>query len=303
MFASLDAVLAPIACNQILQLKSVFVKFGQYIGSRADLIPPVWNATLAKLQDDMPADPPGYVQRTVERAFGEELWDIFEDFNFKPLASASVAQVHEARLRLSDGSTCKVAVKVQHHGIARIMMSDFSAFSRIIRFIAWLNPDFEVAQVFLRAWKSEMLKELDFRIEADNILTVRKNLRSVGLVRDDDDDYTDDAYTGSKIVVPRVIKQFVERECFLMSFVPGFKITDKDQLELYGVDNRALCTRIVQAYAIQLYLDGVFNADPHPGNLFVTVDKSGEVRPVLLDFGMVSARMCINICGECRILS
>lgn len=251
----------------------------------------------------MPADPPRYVQQTVEAAFGENLWDIFEEFSFKPLASASVAQVHEAKLKLSDGATCRVAVKVQHYGIAAIMMSDFVAFSRIIDFIAWLNPDYEVAQVFLRAWKTEMLKELDFRIEADNIFTVRENLRRVGFVCDDDENYLDDTYGGSKIIVPRVIKQFVEKQCFLMSFVDGFKITDIEQLELYGVDKKALCTRIVQAYAVQLYVDGVFNADPHPGNLFVTVDKSGEVRPVLLDFGMVVRLKDAERLGYCQLLS
>jgi len=248
----------------------------------------------------MPADSPEYVERTIKEAFGSDLDAIFESFDLEPMASASVAQVHRGVIRAGMcpvarpggestflESELEVAVKVQHEGIEPMMRSDIVAFRRIMLFIAYLNPNFAVAVQLLDAWETEMLKELDFSVEALNLVKVRSNLREAGLLQDDDHDYADLTCRGTQVLVPKPIHAFVNKRAFCMTFVHGFKITDTEQLDLFAVDRCALVKRVVQAYSNQLYVDGFFNADPHAGNLMVSISDDGTARPVLLDFGMV----------------
>ncbi|GBG26407.1 Lateral signaling target protein 2-like [Hondaea fermentalgiana] len=307
IFQSLDLIMAPFACNEILALRSVFVKFGQYIGSRADIIPPRWATVLAKLQDDLPADRFKYVERCIEQEFGHKIEKLFESFEPEPMASASIAQVHRAVLRPNVIPTIstplEVAVKVQHEGIEAIMLSDVVAFRRIIRLIAWLNPRFAIAKTLLRAWETEMVKELDFNVESSNLATVRRNLRQVGLIADADDDYLDAACRGSHVLVPRPVRGLVGRRAFCMTFIQGFKITDLEQLALFGVDRAALVRRVVQSYGCMIFVDGFTSADPHPGNLMVSVSDDGMARPVLLDFGMVVTLEDPTRVGYCRLVN
>lgn len=279
----LDQFLAPYACEQVLQLKSVFVKFGQYIGSRADMVPETWRSVLAKLQDDMPCDRAGHVQAAMDALRRRAVAAGREDLMLKqvdpvPLASASIAQCHVGTLE----NNSKVILKIQHEGVGAVMRTDMVALKRIMRVLVWLNPTmFDPISGVLEAWEQEMVKELDFRIECGNLLTVAKNLHHGGLDR-------------SKVIVPVPVVELVEQCYFVMEFCPGFKITDVQQLEKSGVDKTALFKRIMHAFAMQLFVDGQFNADPHPGNLFVQIkhdvlDEKGlpTAVPVLLDFGMV----------------
>jgi len=318
IYEQLDLVMAPFACSQILALRSVFVKFGQYIGSRADIIPPLWGKVLAKLQDDMPADRLQHVEACIKSEFGHLVDEIFESFDYIPMASASIAQVHRAVIKPNTCSTgrldaegnpvflqteLEVAVKVQHEGIEEIMKSDVVAFRRIIHFIAWLNPRFEVAKTLLRAWEKEMLKELDFTIEADNLLRVRRNMRKAGLLVDDDHDYADKTCVGSQVLVPKPIHAFIRKRAFCMTFLHGFKITDTEQLALFNVDKSALVKRVVHAYSTQIYVDGLANVDPHAGNLMVSISDDGTARPVLLDFGMVVTLSDKQRLGYCKLVN
>jgi len=312
IYQTLDDFVAPIACNIVLHLRSVFVKFGQYLGSRSDIIPPVWSSVLAKLQDDMPHDRPSYVEQCIRESFGRKVNELFESFDYQPMASASVAQVHRAVIRpgvcfkYNSGEPIQepieVAVKVQHEGIEQIMRSDVVAFGRIVRFIAYLNPRFSIAVSLLTAWEKEMLKELDFNVEAQNLQTVRSNLRRAGLLTDSDCDYCDIDCIGSQILVPKPIHSLVAKKAFCMTFLKGFKITDKDQLKLFNIDQSALVKRVVHAYSNQLFVDGFFNADPHPGNLMVSVSDDGVARPILLDFGMVVTLSEDQRLGYCELL-
>eukprot|EP01052_Picozoa_sp_SAG31_P025388 SAG31_NODE_2222_length_6154_cov_3.365483_2_plen_1320_part_00 len=271
VYDSIDRFMAPFVCRQIVGLRSVFVKFGQYLGGRADVVPSRWAESLKLLQDDLPADDPAYVSKAIQQEFGRPLDSIFECFDFVALASASVAQVHRAKLK---GTGRPVAVKVQHRGVAAMMRRDMVAFKRITKFCARLNLKYEAVVVILNAWEKEMTKELDFRVEASNLVTVQKNMRRAGI----------------DVLVPHplVDEGLVGQTCFAMEFIEGFKITDARKLAIHAVDKQALLSRLVQAYAQQLYCDGLFNADPHAGNLMVNIDATtGQCRPVLLDFGMV----------------
>ena len=253
VYKTVDQTLAPFLTEQIMSLRSIFTKFGQALGSRADVIPPDWTPIMERLQDDMPVDSASYVEQAVEASFGHGLNDLFSEFDFDPLASASIAQVHMARLRRTGQ---KVAVKVQHEGMSDLMTSDMHAFRRILTVVAWLNPRFGIALQILDSWEEEMMKELDFTVEGKNLRRVRENLERSSMLE-------------SRVLVPKPIEGMVQPKVFCMEFIEGFKITDQPMLELYQVDKKALVETIVGSTACQLLEYGFFNADPHPGKLLL----------------------------------
>jgi len=273
LFARVDVYVAPWLCAEIFDLKSVFTKFGQVLGARADVVPPSWQVSLSRLQDDMPCDSIDAVQETLKR---DNV--VLSSLEPKAIASASIAQVHRGVL---NGTA--VAVKVQHADVEDLMRADMVAFRRIVAFAAWLNPRFATVAQLLEAWEREMMRELDFENEAENLRRVGANLKHLDVV----------------VPVPLV----ATRRVLVMQWIDGFKITDHERLELFGVDRAALLGRIVQAYSYQLFVDGLFNADPHPGNIFVSVDEaSGVARPVLLDFGMVVTVPAETRLGYCALV-
>ena len=143
-YLTLDRYLAPWVCKTIMELRSVFVKFGQYLGARSDTVSKEWNRVLATLQDDMPFDRTSYVRDLIDSKLGK---DCFESFDEIPIASASIAQVHKGVLKGGQ----PVAVKIQHEGIVPIMKSDMKAYKRIIGFVAYLNPKFDSVKVVLQS--------------------------------------------------------------------------------------------------------------------------------------------------------
>lgn len=245
-YARLDGLVAPFACAQFGALRSLWVKFGQYVGSRTDIVTPGWAGALEALQDDLPADSDAHVRSTVASELGQPLHELFEAFELEPLASASVAQVHVATLRGEGGR--RVAVKLQHEGIAELMVGDFVAALRIARFVTWCNPGYEPIQTVLQAWAREVDRELDFQNEAAHLRAVGANLAAAGV----------------RALVPQPVHGLVGARCFCMEYVDGFKLTDAQLLGLHGVDREALMVRVTLAYACQLFTFGKFNADPHP---------------------------------------
>ena len=232
---------------------------------------------------------------------GKSVGELFAQLDEKPVASASVAQVHVGYLHrklahadgedsmdgaddiyhaaIADGGPTpdgdadahglKVVLKLQHRGIEPLMRRDMIACLRLTRFARWLSPEFGAMYMVLEAWQYEMYREFDFAHEAANLREVRANLRAAGI----------DA------IVPMPVPGMVSRRAFAMNFCDGFKVTDEEALAMHAVDREALMVRIVQIYAQQLFVDGLFNADPHAGNLMVHV-RDGRALPVLLDFGM-----------------
>jgi predicted unusual protein kinase regulating ubiquinone biosynthesis (AarF/ABC1/UbiB family) len=228
------------------------------------------------------------VKRCIKEEFDADFDEIFSEFDEKPIASASIAQVHYGVLK--EGT--EVAVKVQHEGIAAIMKSDFIVISRLIKLVAKVNEKWKVLLTVLEAWKEQMESELDFEIEAANIQRIHKNVQASGMA--------------SSIMVPMPIldaksssgstRGLVGRRAFCLEFVKAFKISDTEQLDLFKVDKRALLMTVLHAYGSQFLVDGFFSADPHPGNMMVKVngkndDGQGKATLVLLDYG----RFCIFV--------
>ena len=198
IFTGLDHVFAPYTHANILELRSVFVKFGQYLGARTDIVPPTWAKVLGKLHDTVPACPPGYVRAVLENEFlvsataagsgspasdesmpqtrlsATKLEDIFQSVDLAvPLASASVAQVHSGVLK----NGTRVAIKVQHRNIRALIKMDMEATNNLVAVAAWLNPDrFNSLKTLMATWKDEVMKELDFKNEAANVDRAHANL-------------------------------------------------------------------------------------------------------------------------------
>ena len=268
LYARLDGAVAPFVAAQFVALRSIWVKIGQYVSGRGDMVNAAWQGAFRVMQADMPGDAAGDLEATLCGAFGvASLDEVFSAFDYAPIASASIAQVHRAVLR-STGEV--VAVKVQHRGIAQVFREDMRRSVVIARLMAWLNSDFETLVTLLRAWERDIEGELDFRRECRNLREVRRILV---------DEH------GANVAVPRVHDALVAREAFAMEFVDGgiFKSDDLMLLELHRVDKRALVSLIVNVWSCMVFQHGLFNADPHPGNCMVRLGE--DAVPVLLDWG------------------
>jgi ubiquinone biosynthesis protein len=242
-----------------------FVKVGQLLSSRADLLPPDALRALSRLQDDVEAFPYEDVERIVTEELGVRPSKAFSRFDQTPLAAASLGQVHRAALR--DGR--EVAVKVQRPNVREQVLKDMETMEEVGDF---LDHHTETGRrVGLKRMVSELraslLRELDYRLEAQNLITIGKNLASF-----------------RRIVVPQPVADYSTARVLTMDYISGQKITTASPLVLAEANAPALAEELFRAYLHQVILDGLFHADPHAGNVFLTDDK----RIALLDMGMVS---------------
>ena len=246
------------------ELGPVFVKFGQALSTRPDLIPPDIAAELTRLQDDVPPFPGELAKTVVERSLQAPLTEHFESFDIEPLASASVAQVHRATLK--DGS--EVVVKVLRPGIETVIDQDLALLYQIARLADrhWppakrLRPLEVVAD-----YDKTVHDELDMMREGANASQLRSNFPD-----------------SEMIYVPKVYWEHSRREVLVMERIDGIPIRDIDAIKEAGVDLRKLAHNGVEIFFTQAFRDGFFHADMHPGNIFVS--KDGQYRAV--DFGIM----------------
>jgi predicted unusual protein kinase regulating ubiquinone biosynthesis (AarF/ABC1/UbiB family) len=245
----------------ILELKGLYIKVGQLISILTNFLPPEFRAELEQLQDAVPARPLDEVQSRIRKELGKSTDELFASFNPIPIASASLAQVHEATLH--DGR--RVAVKVQHADIEEIARLDLASIRRILELIQ--------AVVRIRGMESyhddisELIRqELDFEQEARNIETIAEN------------------FAGNRDVhFPVVVHELCSRRVLTTEFVVGTKITDFDEIEAMGIDRPSLAQRLLRVVCQMIFIDGVYHSDPHPGNILVHPDGSFT----LVDFGAV----------------
>ncbi|KAM3193008.1 hypothetical protein ACQJBY_069905 [Aegilops geniculata] len=257
--------------NLMIELEGLWVKMGQYLSTRADVLPEPYIEVLKQLQDSLPPRPLEEVCGTIEKELGKPMRQLFATFDADPLATASIAQVHRATLE--DGR--EVVVKVQHDGIKEIILEDLKNAKSLIEWIAWAEPQYDFNPM-IDEWCKEAPKELDFNHEAENTRTVSKNLSrktegGSGSVSSDVD-----------ILIPEIIQS--TEKILILEYMDGIRLHDNDSLEEYGVDKKRLVEEITRAYAHQIYIDGFFNGDPHPGNFLVS--KEPPHKPILLDFGL-----------------
>jgi predicted unusual protein kinase regulating ubiquinone biosynthesis (AarF/ABC1/UbiB family) len=246
------------------KLGPTFVKLGQLLATRADLLPPAYLRALARLQDDVQAFPFADVQAIVEEELGVRLSKAFASFDETPTAAASLGQVHRAALR--DGRL--VAIKIQRPGIVDQVRLDLQALREVAQF---LDKHSEAGRRYnitgiVDEFSETLISELDYRREAANLRLIGQNLAEF-----------------PEIVVPAPIDGYTTGKVLAMDYVAGTKVTTLSPLTRLDIDAPALADTLVRAYLKQIIIDGVFHADPHPGNVFLTSDG----RLALIDLGMI----------------
>ncbi|KAM0070359.1 putative ABC-type Cd(2+) transporter [Helianthus debilis subsp. tardiflorus] len=254
----------------IVELEGLWVKLGQYLSTRADVLPEAYIRLLKQLQDSLPPRGLDEVCQTIETQLGQSMDNLFTNFVRVPLATASIAQVHRATLR--DGQ--EVVVKVQHNGIKIIILEDLKNAKSIVDWIAWAEPQYDFNPM-IDEWCREAPKELDFNHEAENTRKVSRNLGCKSEGRDKRPEHVE-------VLIPEVIQS--TEKVLILEYMDGIRINDSRALEDLGVDKQKLVEEITRAYAHQIYVDGFFNGDPHPGNFLVS--RKPPHHPILLDFGL-----------------
>jgi predicted unusual protein kinase regulating ubiquinone biosynthesis (AarF/ABC1/UbiB family) len=245
----------------IVELQGLFIKVGQLLSIMANFLPAQFRSGLEGLQDQVPPRPYPEIAERIEKELGRPIDAIFDRINDEPLASASLGQVHEAWLK--DGT--RVVVKVQHRDIDEIVRLDLLTIRRIMAIVTIFVP-VQGMDAYYHQIRSMISEELDFLRESQNITRIADNFAK----------QTD-------ILFPRPLEPYCTRRVMVTTFVEGMKVGDIAALDAAGIDRKAIARRIVQVFCQQIFIDGVYHADPHPGNMLV--GRDGEL--ILLDFGAV----------------
>lgn len=255
--------------RDIASLGPTFVKLAQVFAARADLIGEPYISVLGTLHDQVPAVPVAEIEREIVTAYGKTPEAIFERFDRVPVAAASLGQVHRALYKGRD-----VAVKVLRPGVERLVDQDLRIARRIMRWVAlqWPNAHVRGVQAVIEEFSDRIHEEMDFRLEAEYATEIRHNFAA-------DDD----------VIVPEIVHELTRQRVLVLDFVEGGRI---DRLAVSDDEAKRITAVLIEMYVQMMLIDGLFHADPHPGNLLVTAD--GKL--VLLDFGMV-----VRVAPETRL--
>ena len=248
-----------------VELQGLILKGCQFVGSRADIIPSEYSDNLSRLQDRVPHRPWDEVRDLLEDEFELPLREVFREICHEPVASASLAQVHEAYLH--DGE--RVAVKVQYPDVADLVISDLANLRALFGAVGLIEKDVDLMPL-VEELGNHVPLELDFLNELENAATIDTFFSD----RDD-------------IATPRLHRELSTKRVLVMEFIDGIKISDLEALGRAGIEPSSVMRILVEAYGEQILRRGFFHADPHPGNLLVRPRPDGEgPQVVFLDFGL-----------------
>jgi len=263
-----------------IRMGGVMIKVGQFLSSRLDVLPPEITDELSGLQDEVPAENFEDIRREVESSLGASLEEKFQSFDETPLAAASLGQVHRARLctRDSQGEFCNVVVKVQRPFIDQLIEIDLKALRQVGGWLQKYPPVSKRVHVpsLVEEFSVVTRQEVDYLTEGHNADIFSENFKDV-----------------PRIHVPRVVWSHTTRKVLVLEDVFAIKITDYDRISSAGIDRAEVANELLDIYLKQIFDDGFFHADPHPGNLFVTPDPGSNEpgkpawRLTFVDFGMV----------------
>ena len=254
------------------RLGPIFVKFGQVLSTRRDLMPVDIADELARLQDRVPPFPSDVAVEIIERAFGRPVGQVFSSFDREPIASASIAQVHFAKLVDRDGKERDVAVKVLRPGMLGAIEKDLSLMRMMAGWVEGLSDDGKrlKPREVVAEFDKYLHDELDLVREASSAAQLRRNMAGLDLV-----------------LIPEMYWDFCTTEVIVMERMNGIPISQVAKLREAGVDIPKLARDGVTLFFTQVFRDGFFHADMHPGNIQVSVDPATFGRYISLDFGIV----------------
>jgi ubiquinone biosynthesis protein len=251
--------------DDLEKLGPTYVKLGQFLSTRADFLPPKYLKELARLQDKVQPIPGEEMEKTLTSELGIRISKAFEYFDYTPMASASLGQVHFAKLRGGK----PVAVKIQRPDIRQQIFDDLDAFEDVSEFME--NHTDIGKQLMLRStldeFRKAMVQELDYLKEAQNLITLSENLKEF-----------------EKIIVPMPVMDYTTSRVLTMDYIRGKNINKLSPLGQMEIKGTELAEELFRAYLQQILIDGFFHADPHPGNIYIT--DTGIL--ALLDLGMVA---------------
>jgi len=280
-----------------VQMGGVLIKVGQFLSARVDVLPEVVTTELAGLQDEVPSEDFDDIRKVAEDELGVPLLDKFTDFDPVPLAAASLGQAHLAKLRLSYPQAKNldainneadenlaidypVVVKIQRPGIEKIIATDLAAIRTVGGWIRRYPPIRKRANIpgLLAEFTRTLYEEIDYLAEGRNAETFAANFSN-----------------HPEVLVPKVVWSHTTKKVLTLQDVRGIKITDYDEITAAGISKADVAARLIDTYLKQIFEDGFFHADPHPGNLFVMPEiQTGELsstrlawKLTFIDFGMV----------------
>jgi predicted unusual protein kinase regulating ubiquinone biosynthesis (AarF/ABC1/UbiB family) len=263
-----------------IQMGGVMIKVGQFLSARLDVLPPEITEELAGLQDEVPPERFEDIRKLAEQDLGTPLEQKYESFEEIPMAAASLGQVHRARLCVADpgGDFCDVVVKIQRPFIDQLIEIDLSALRQVGGWLQKYPPVSRRVDVpsLMEEFSSTIRDEVDYLAEGRNAEIFSENFKDV-----------------PRVHVPRVVWTHTTRRVLTLEDVFAIKITDYEAISAAGIDRPEVARVLLDTYLKQIFEDGFFHADPHPGNLFITPhvghtdDGKPEWRLTFVDFGMV----------------
>ncbi|HUU47834.1 MAG TPA: AarF/UbiB family protein [Nitrosopumilaceae archaeon] len=247
--------------NTCISLGPVYIKLGQWLSSRADILPQPYMKELGKLQDDVPSAPFEQIKPILEKDLGpiEQNFD-FIDHNV--LSGASIGQVYRARVNDQE-----VVVKVKRPGIEKKIEEDVKVLKKFLPIgLKFVDPNLGfTAKSMLSQFIETIYEELDYTLESSNLKKIKKNL-----------------IKNKRVIIPRVFDEYCSKNIITMEYLPGIKITDVEALDAKGIDRKQLVDDVHMVFFTMLLHHSLFHADPHPGN--ISVNENGKI--ILYDFGM-----------------
>lgn len=255
----------PERITQVMkELGPTFIKLGQLFSTRPDLLSADYIKEFAKLQDEVTPVPIEMIKSVILEETGGQIDELFAEFELDALASASIGQVHRAKLVTGED----VVVKIQRPGIERLIKTDLEILEDIARFLEERTPLVENYNItdMLVEFRISILEELDFSLEGRNAEIFKANLQ-------------DD----SRVYIPKIYWEYTKKRVLVMEYVEGVKIGGREKMIASGYDPRQIAEALVEAMITQIYTDGFFHSDPHPGNLAVLPGN----KIVFMDFGQV----------------
>ena len=245
----------------ILELQGLFIKVGQAFSIMTNFLPSTFRKGLENLQDAVPARPYEQIHQQIQMELGKPPEELFAVFNTEPIASASLGQVHEAQTL--DGQ--RVAVKVRHLNVEKVAKADLRTIWRILQLVKRFVKIRGLNNYYYEI-KAMVLDELDFTIESRHLEAIAKNFED-----------------NQKVVTPAVFEELSGTRVLTLSYLEGIKISDVERLSAAGLNLKEIARDLLTVYCQMIFVDGLYHADPHPGNILVQSDG----RIVLLDFGAV----------------